>query len=79
MIERVTTKDGSNDKGAWTIYGIFIGGERYSTFSDSIGEAAQMLEGQRAELEWAQDGQYKTALGVTPADQPAGQGDVEPF
>lgn len=71
IVEKVTTKSGSGDKGPWTNYGIFIGGERYGTFSDTAGTAAQSLQGQKVELEWKQDGKYKVAVGITPAPEEA--------
>jgi hypothetical protein len=75
-IEQVARKTGDGKKGAWTKFGVLIGGAWYSTFDVTLGEKAEALEGRVVDLAYKIDGKFKTILDlveVSEAAQPAAQ------
>jgi hypothetical protein len=51
VIERVTTKTGTSSNGReWCRWDIKIAGEWYGTFSETIGQAAEMLRDREVEV-----------------------------
>jgi hypothetical protein len=64
IVTSVTTKAGKNNS---TNYGIIIGGNRYGTFSDTIGKAAQGLINHEAIVTFKQDGKWFNAEAIAAA------------
>lgn len=64
IVTSVTTKAGKNNS---TNYGIIVGGNRYGTFSDTIGHAAQALVDHEAVVTFRQDGKWFNAEGIVAA------------
>jgi hypothetical protein len=51
----------------WTKWGVKVAGETYGTFDKVLGDAATVLKGCDAVLEWKADGKYKTLTAINPA------------
>ena len=51
----------------WTKWGVKVAGETYGTFDKTLGDAATVLKGCEAVLEWKVDGKYKTMTAIKPA------------
>jgi hypothetical protein len=52
---------------AWTKWGVKVSGETYGTFDKVLGDAATVLKGCAAVLEWKADGKYKVLAAIKPA------------
>jgi len=50
----------------WTKWGVVCGGETYGTFDKTLGDAATVLKGCEAAIEWREDGKYKVLTGIKP-------------
>ena len=50
----------------WTKWGVVCGGETYGTFDKTLGDAATVLKGCEAVIEWREDGKYKVLTGIKP-------------
>lgn len=66
VIEKISTKTGTSDKGEWTKYGILVDGSWYGTFSKTLGEYAQENKGKRMTIVFTSDGQYNTCTVISP-------------
>lgn len=68
LVEEVSEKSGVNAKGnPWTNYKIKDGnGDWYSTFEKGV--VLPELKGQRVEIEWEPDGNFKKLLRATPQE-----------
>lgn len=76
VITDITTKQGTGAKGPWTAYNVFVGKDRYSTFSESIGFEATENKGQSVRIEYTVNAKgYNEIVSLTPehaASEPGG-------
>ena len=62
--DKVEKKSGTKDGKSWTRYGVTMHGEFFKTFSDTIGQKAEMAEamGIQMVLAYKEEGKYKTIV-----------------
>lgn len=77
IVDDTSIKEGGTKEKPWTKYGVKVGGDWYSTFSDTLGVVAKI--GQQVVVEWKADGKYRTLVGIVaaPGDAPATAGNPE--
>lgn len=66
LVEMVEVSTGKSAKGDWTKYAVCANGEKYSTFSETLGTFAQTLEGQEAILSFKKNGKFFNLEGIEP-------------
>lgn len=67
LVEDVVEKEGATNGKAWKRYGLKDGnGDWYSTFESGV--ITPGLKGQRVEVEWEANGNFKNLLRATPQD-----------
>lgn len=66
IVAVVTQKPGKSSRGDYTKTSVKLeDGEWYGTFSDTIGESAKGLKGERVEIRFTNDGKYNTMTAIT--------------
>lgn len=66
LIDSVTKKDGTNKNGPWVKYGVRVGNEWYSTFSEALGKEAERAYNAKLPvvIDWHQEGEYKNITNI---------------
>lgn len=68
---KATPKKGKDGKDDYTVYGVILGGQRYGTFSDTVGKYAQECEknGTAVTLSVVKSGNFWNLKGIWPQEQ----------
>ena len=64
VVSDVNIKEGKTAGKPWVKYGVQIDGAWYGTFDSKIGESAEFLKGQSAEITYTTDGKYNTIVTI---------------
>lgn len=66
MVEDINTKTGSGKRGAWTKYGVKVGGNWYGTFDDKHGKLAEdaKVQERAVRIEYKEDGKFQTIVDI---------------
>jgi hypothetical protein len=73
IVEKVEHKSGTTKSGKpWQRWGITIHDTIFGTFSETIGTAAQTLQGSTVRFKYEEDGKYKTLTAIEPVGREPG-------